>query len=213
MEVEVKYALPSEETLESIWNDSALEEISDMASSERLPFLAVYYDTKNMALRNARYTLRARSEGNTAFATVKWGGSSEGALHKREEINVTIDPDTVSQAPDIQIFKGSSAYRELRSLTRGRKLQPILTMDFTRSRRRLTYMDNIIELALDTGSIATDNGTVPILEMELEHYAGPDEDSVRELGGMIAEKYGLTEDSRSKYARGLMLLYKNRDYE
>ena len=213
MEVEVKYALPSEETLESIWNDSILEEISDMMSSERLPFLAVYYDTKNMALRNARYTLRARSEGDTAFATVKWGGASEGALHRREEINVAIDVEKVGQAPDIQIFKGSSAYRELRQLTRGRKLQPILTMDFTRSRRRLNYMGNIIELALDKGKIITENGTAPILEMELEHYAGPDEDSVRELGRRIAEKYGLTEESRSKYSRGLMLLSVNKDNE
>ena len=211
MEVEIKYALPSEETLENIWNDSAIEEISDMMSSERLPFLAVYYDTGKLSLRKAHYTLRARSEGNTAFATVKWGGGSQGGMHRREEINVAIDPEKVNEAPDVQIFKGSSAYKELRRLTRNSRLKPILTMDFTRSRRRLEYKGNIIELALDTGSIITDAGTCPILEMELEHYAGPDEDSVKELGQKIAEKYGLTEESRSKYSRGLKLLTENKE--
>ncbi len=213
MEVEVKYALPSEEMLENIWNDSSLAEISDMVSSERLPFLAVYYDTDDMALRQACYTLRSRSEGNTAFTTVKWGGESKGALHKREEINIATDPEKVGQAPDIEMFKGSSAYKDLKRLTKGRKLQPILTMDFTRSRRRLNYEGNIIELALDTGKIITDKGNAPILEMELEHYAGPDEDSVRELGGKIAEKYGLLPEPRSKYSRGLKLLTQNMENE
>ena len=206
MEVEVKYALPSEDVLESIWNDSELEQISDMMSSERLPFLAVYYDTKNMALRHAHYTLRARSEGNTAFATVKWGGATQGALHKREEINVAIDAEKVKEAPNVQLFNGSVAYEELKKLTENAVLQPILTMEFTRSRRRLTYKDNIIELALDIGKIVTDNGSAPILEMELEHYAGPNEDSVNELGQRLAEKYGLTEESRSKFSRGMQLL-------
>ena len=209
MEVEVKYALPSEDVLESIWNDSELEQISDMKSSERLPFLAVYYDTKNMALRRAHYTLRARSEGNTAFATVKWGGATQGALHKREEINVAIDAEKVEEAPDVRLFNGSVAYEELKRLTENAALQPILTMEFTRSRRRLTYKDNIIELALDIGKIVTDNGSAPILEMELEHYAGPDEDSVNELGQKLAEKYGLTEESRSKFSRGMNLLTEN----
>ena len=162
-----------------------------------------------MSLRKAHYTLRARSEGGTAIATVKWGGGTKGALHKREEINVAIDPEKVGEAPDIQIFKGSSAYKELKRLTKNSVLKPILTMEFTRSRRRIEYEGNIIELALDTGKIITDAGTCPILEMELEHYAGPNEDSVKELGQKIAEKYGLVPESRSKYSRGLKLITDN----
>ena len=206
MEVEVKYAVPSPQVIESIWNDRAIINMSDPSSAEKVHLYAVYYDTQDGDLRKKHYTVRARSEGPVAFATVKWGGSSSGAMHKREEINVPIDPDCIKQAPDTELFAGSDAYKDLKELTKDKPLLPVLIMDFTRSRMRLTYEGNIIELALDLGNIETASGSTPICEMELEHYAGPDDYSVKKLGDRIAEKYSLRPEPRSKYSRGLELI-------
>ena len=206
MEVEVKYAVPSSEVIDRIWNDRTIINISDPATLEKVPLFAVYYDTEDKSLRKRHYTIRARSEGPAAFATVKWGGSSSGAMHKREEINIPIDPQKIIEAPSVDLFAGSAAYKDLKELTDGKPLVPVLVMRFTRSRMRLTFEGNIIELALDLGNIETANGSTPICEMELEHFAGPNENSVKKLGDHIAEKYSLRPEPRSKYSRGLALL-------
>ena len=206
MEVEVKYALPSPQILESIWKDPFVSELSDEETAEVLPFAAFYYDTPDGALRNRHFTLRARSEGSSAFATVKWDGTHDGPLSRRQEINVPVDAAHIKEAPSVEIFKGSDAYEALKELTADRELVPVVSMHFTRCRKRLTYEGNLIELALDEGRIETANGYAPILEMELEHYAGPDEESVRKLGAVIAQRWKLEPELRSKYSKGLAMI-------
>ena len=212
MEIEVKYALPAEETADAIWKDSDLLVISDTASSEILPFLAVYYDTEDRALRKAKLTVRLRSEGSKVFATAKWGGSSKKGLHKREEINIplpksaeSLRQEPRSMPPDASTFAGTEIEAQLRSLTEGKTLVPLVVMEFTRSRRKLAYEENTIELALDRGIIKGSAGCLPILEMELEHLQGPDPGCVKKLGDELAAKYGLFPENRSKYSRGLTL--------
>ena len=209
MEVEVKYALPSSQILKSIWTDPQIAELSDETTAESLPFAAYYYDTPAGDLRSRRFTLRARSEGSSAFATVKWDGSHDGPLSRRQEINVPVDAEHVSEAPSVELFKGSDAYEPMKELIGDQELIPAVKMFFTRSRKRLTYEGNLIELALDEGRIDTEYGSVPILEMELEHYAGPDEESVQKLGEIIARRWELEPELRSKYSRGIALIRAN----
>ena len=63
----------------------------------------------------------------------------------------------------------------------------------------------LVELAIDTGKIITDAGDAPIMELELELFAG-DRDSIRRLGDRMCERYGLSPLDSSKFARGLALL-------
>lgn len=206
MEIEAKYLLPSKETLESIWSDPEIIAMSEPSSAEKVPLFAVYYDTPERMLRSRRLTLRVRSEGERAFATIKWGGSSEEGLHIREEVNIPVAKISVCCPPDVSLFSATEKGEELRELTERSSLVPMLSMEFTRSRVRLRYQGNVIELALDCGSIRAEKGTAPILELELEHYAGPDSSSVTRLGKMLSERYGLKPENTSKYARGLALL-------
>jgi len=206
MEVEVKYSVPSADILESIWGDKYLLDISDNSSSERLPFFAVYYDAPGLLLRHRGISLRVRSEGDGAFATIKWGGSSKNGLHVREEVNIPVSADSVCCPPDPALFAQTEKGEELKEITMGSSLEPVLTMKFTRSRRRLSYEGNIIELALDKGEMINAKGTVPIQEMELEHFAGPDRGSVKKLGDELAERFGLSPENRSKFSRGLELV-------
>ena len=205
MEIEVKYAVPSDETVSDILTDSFWEEYAK-DEFETVPLRAVYYDTEDRALRKLKITLRVRSEGPTAFATVKWDGSTVGALHAREEVNIPVEIEKASEIPDTSLFEETPIGNVIKEAAELSPLVPILTMQFNRSRRRLVYDRNVIELAMDRGDIVTPCGTAPILELELEHYAGPDPLAVLELGEIVAERYGLTLEPRSKYSRGLALL-------
>ena len=64
---------------------------------------------------------------------------------------------------------------------------------------------SICEVAIDEGEIVTDFGNLPICELEIELFSGEQED-VRKIGEALAEKYQLTAENMSKYARGWKLL-------
>jgi inorganic triphosphatase YgiF len=208
MELEMKYAIPDKETADAIWADEQLDRLTDSAEAEAVVMKAVYFDTEDGALRANNITLRVRAEGESAFATLKWGGHAEGGLHERQEINVPVSGEEDFINPPIGIFRESDEGRALSELIGDKPLINLLETRFLRRRKRLAYSDSIMEMAVDTGSIVTDNGVLPILELELELFAG-EEKSIAELGGKIAEKYGLSPEDRSKFARGLALLGKD----
>ena len=211
MEIEVKYELPNEAELEKILEDEDIIRCSEGEEAETVPMRAIYYDTADGDLRKQDITLRVRSEGATAFVTAKWGGSVRGAVHRREEINIPVAIEHASDAPDAALFEQTPIGTALKSITDASPLQPMVIMQFDRTRKRLTFEGNIIELALDRGKIITPRGCCPILEMELEHYAGPDPLAVLELGEVVSERHGLLLQPRSKYSRGLSLLGLSRD--
>ncbi len=89
-------------------------------------------------------------------------------------------------------------------------LHSLLETRFLRSRMRVDTGKSICEVAIDEGEIVTDFGTLPICELEIELFSGEQED-VRRIGETLVEKYPLTEENISKYAKGLTLL-ENADY-
>ena len=206
MEIEVKYSVPSRETVTEILTDSFWDEFAKDEEVETVPLRAIYYDTKDRSLSKLGITLRVRSEGPTAFCTAKWGGTVNGAVHAREEVNIPVPIEKASDIPETSMLSATPIASILKEAAEKSPLVPLLEMKFDRSRRRLMYDRNVIELAVDRGEIITPRGTAPILELELEHYAGPDPLAVLELGEIVAEKYGLTLEPRSKYSRGLQLL-------
>ena len=78
-------------------------------------------------------------------------------------------------------------------------------MRYLRRKARLNYKDSLVELAIDCGDIITDNGNVPILELELELLVGNTTD-LKALGDEFIKQFELTPEDRSKFARGLAKL-------
>ncbi|MBR3034150.1 MAG: hypothetical protein IKI53_02180, partial [Firmicutes bacterium] len=140
----------------------------------------------------------------TAFATLKWNGSVSNGFHEREEINVPARMEHFIDSPK-ELFKESEDGKVLLDLIGDEPLVNLLEMRYLRSRCRLSYGASIMELAIDTGSIITDKGEVPIMELEIELYAGDPKD-IRDFGDRLQEKYGLAPEDRSKLVRGLTLL-------
>ena len=206
MEIEIKYQIPDTEILENIWNDEDLMRLTVPDSTEIVPMRSLYYDTPDRALNKAGITLRVRSEGNEAFCTVKWNGKLVNGVHERQEDNIPVDISLASDAPDDSVFGQSAKGREISDLKDGSAFLPLVTMEFTRKRKRLDYCGSIMELALDRGKIMAEDKSCDILEMEIEHLEGEDPLTVLELGEVIADRYGLYLQPRSKYARGLALI-------
>jgi triphosphatase len=204
MEQEMKYSIPNKELSDIIWNNSIIEKYGDDSTRESLVMKAVYFDTEDMVLSKNNMTVRVRVEGERKFATLKWGGCSTNGFHERNEINVPVSDESFIN-PSVDMFKGSEDGEVLMQLAKDKPLINLLETRFLRRRIRLKYQQSLIELAIDYGSIITDAGEEPILELELELYAG-NIDDLKKLGEEFAREYGLTPENRTKFSRGVSLL-------
>lgn len=208
MEIEMKYALKDKSLADAIWEDEQLGGIADADSRETLYMKAAYFDTDDYILSQNDIAFRVRMEGSRIIASLKWNGSSEKGLHVREEINVPIDDPACFIQPSAEIFRESETGRNMMDLIGGKLLHSLLEIHFLRRRLRVDQGDSILEVSVDTGEIITDFGNLPICELEIELFSGEQED-VKAIGSMLAEKYELTPLDESKYARGLRMITAN----
>jgi inorganic triphosphatase YgiF len=201
MEIELKYAIDNEEIAAKIWEDEDLKKIEEKGTRETLMMEAIYFDTENMDLSKNDMAYRVRREGERLIASLKWGGGSDGALHKREEVNVPV----MDTKPNPVIFEECNIGDDLIAILGGKELRPVLEMHIERKRFRVDTESTILEISVDQGNIVTPNGTEPVCEVEVEMFSGS-EDVMMKTGTGLAEKYGLVSEKRSKFYRGLMLL-------
>lgn len=205
MEIEMKYGIEDKEIARRIWEDDYLLSMEEKDSREKVYMKASYFDSDDYILSRNDIAFRVRMEGSRIVASLKWNGASEKGLHTREEINVPVNDEACFIMPDPDIFKESDIGRDMIALVAGKPLHSMLETRFLRSRLRIDTGKSICEVAIDEGEIVTDYGNLPICELEIELFSG-DQEEVRQIGNTLAQKYGLTEEDRSKYARGLKML-------
>lgn len=207
MESELKYRIKDREMADALWDDECLLAIADPSSREKLVMKAVYFDTEDHVLSGNNMAFRVRLEGESIFATLKWGGHSSNGFHEREEINVPVTGEQYFIEPPTDLFAESEDGKALVGMIGSKPLVNMLETRYLRRRMRVDLNDCLMEIAIDTGSIVTDMGEEPILELEIELFAG-DVKVMKDLGKKLADKYGLTAENQSKLGRGLRLLGK-----
>ena len=205
MEIELKYLLRDRQQADEILNDELVKSVEDDGSFETIDMHAVYYDTPDHRLTDAGIAVRVRKEGEYYVATLKDKGNSIEGMHKRKEINVRLSDSEMISDPDVTIFRESDAYEQLLSIAGTGKLVPVLEMIFERRQVRVDTGGAISELSFDDGEIKAGGRKLPIMEMEAELYSGSEEE-LKEYGRKISEKFGLSYEDRSKFARGYDLL-------
>jgi len=205
MEIELKYNIPDVETAERIWKNELFADVEETDSRETLNVDARYFDTDGLDLAGNEVAYRIRREGDHLVATIKWKGHSEDGLHVREEINVPVESDT----PDLDVFHESSVGCEVCKFTEGKELKCIFQTACTRRRFRIDTGTGLFEVSIDTGELVADSGIQPIQEAEIELFTGETEELL-EIGRRFQEEYGLTEESKSKYYRGLLMIEESR---
>lgn len=205
MELELKYRLKDRSVADALWNDEALLSVADITSREHVLMKAVYFDTPDGILSQNDIAFRVRMEGEHFFAAIKWGGRSRDGYHERREVTIPVNDERHFIAPSAQIFSESEDGRSLLKLIEDRQLVNLLETRYLRRRMRIDVAGSLMEIAIDTGHIVTDAGRQPILEFEIELFAG-DVDVMLALGKDLEGRYELQPEDQSKLAQGLAMI-------
>lgn len=205
MEIELKYSLENEKIAEHIRNDEELAKYEIEDSETNLDLFAIYFDTEDMSLSRNFIAYRIRREGNRNIATLKWNGMQEGALHKREELNINLGSGDFPKTPDISVFKQSEIGQRVMKIIGDKEIVPLMEIDVQRKSWRLEDDNVIVEVCIDKGKVKTIKGEENICEIEIEMLTGAP-DILLKLGQRLSEKYELKPEKRSKFERGLALL-------
>lgn len=161
-----------------------------------------YYDTEDAELYGRRIALRIRRADDSYTQTVKSSGQSIAGVHQRQEYDAPVD----SLKINANAFPDSDWGNWLSGKARTGALLPVFTTHFSRRSRVLTHHSGtVIELALDSGQISTDDDQQMFNEVELELKAG-DSQALFDLATYLVQHYPLVPDNRSKAERGYRLL-------
>ncbi len=172
-----------------------------MTASRTKKLRNVYFDTEDLALRKQRMALRVRHVGSHRIQTLKApDGAPSGAAHRYLEWETMIEGDR----PELERI-GDERLRQSLPVDGSEELKEAFVSDITRSTTPLELDDARIELAVDTGEIATANGREDVCEAELELKSGRPA-RLYELALRLHDRVPFTVEYRSKAARGYDLL-------
>lgn len=196
-EVELKLQVIEADQWPEILQWDVFRDANIPGSAKRECLEARYYDTVDGKLRQAGLAYRIRRENEKWVATIKGGGSSEGGLHSRLELNELV----AGPEPDLNVFSGHDLVQQALIPD---PLYALLITRFTRDVLVIDSHGSIIEVAADCGEIIAGDKQAPILEIELELKSG-NAAALLLAGAKLAERFALVLEPRSKFARGLML--------
>lgn len=154
-----------------------------------------YYDTASGALSSRHFTLRRRMENGRSVCTVKAPAQGNG----RGEWEV--EADRIEDAIPALCKLGGP--EELKTLVQ-EGLTPVCGARFQRIAKTLKLENCTVELALDSGVLSGGGREVSLCEAEVELKEGSPKDA-DVFARILAAKYGLVPESRSKFRRALAL--------
>ncbi|WP_417771643.1 CHAD domain-containing protein [Stappia sp.] len=166
------------------------------------PLASIYFDTPDLALKRAKWSLRVRRIGNDWIQTVKAGTGVVAGLSRPREYEVEV----AAPVPDLTRIADETVREGLWKLIDGAPLDQVFETRMTRTTRVFSAGENTeIELALDAGEIHAGASAHPLFEAEFELMAGPVEalfDLASALPGLDRARLS----PMSKAGRGYALL-------
>ncbi|MEK8088602.1 CYTH and CHAD domain-containing protein [Thermithiobacillus plumbiphilus] len=201
METELKLTVANARAWSGVLNAPLLQEYAGGQPPRRVDMEAIYFDTPDHRLQQARIGYRVRREDAQLIATVKADSATLGGLHQRPEWNAVVS----SIEPDISVFADTEIHAALIEAIGDQMLVPVVSTRFERHLLDLKLPDGSeVEFAADRGEIRAGTLEAPILELELELKAGQTL-GVLQLAARLAEDFPLLLEERSKLHRGLIL--------
>jgi len=201
VEVEVKFALPDLETLNKL---KTLDTLGDytLLPGKVIQMKDRYLDTADKRLFSAGFALRQRSVGGQTAMQLKGRGGVEGAVHRREEISLTLPAENAAEA-----WRSSPLYARVQHLGANAALQTLCSLEQTRFTRPLLQADRLVaELSLDTVTVIAGNLRDAYNELEIELRADGTEADLAALTSLLQQEWRLKAVSNSKLERALALL-------
>lgn len=145
----------------------ALEWLSsrpEVRLGESRPLMNRYFDTPDAGLNRAKAALRVRKAGDDYIQTLKTRGDFVDGAHRREEWEWSVPGPglELSLLQDTPLNAGLDLSR----------LQPVFETTFQRQVLWLEDGRSLIEIAVDSGTVAGNNGRRPLHEVEFELKRG-----------------------------------------
>ena len=174
------------------------------AQPVRRRMTSLYFDTPERALAQREMALRLRREGRRWVQTLKSGKSGTGGLHARDEWEhvrpgPTLDLSVLGETPLARLDGAAEI---------GRRLGPVFEVRVMRTAWKLAPEPGCrLEVALDTGEVASGKRVSPICEVEIECLEG-DPGRAFDLARRLMEEVALHPSAVTKAERGYRL-YRN----
>jgi CHAD domain-containing protein len=201
VEVEAKFALPDIETFQRLQSADCLAGFT-LAAGQVKQVRDTYLDTAERLILAAGYACRRREQDEGILMTLKGLGGAEGAVHRREELEVSLPDDRPpAEWPD------SPARERVRQLIGEAPLAPLFELRQTRIVRPLSQDGRLVaELSLDEVHLAADDREQTYFELEVELAAQGSEDDLAAIVTCLRDEWGLEGEPRSKFERALAFL-------
>ncbi|HLX22376.1 MAG TPA: CHAD domain-containing protein [Usitatibacter sp.] len=167
----------------------------------RTTMRSLYFDTPDRSLAKREMALRLRREGRRWVQTLKAGHSGTGGLHDRDEWEhvrpgPTLDLSLLEETP-LARLAGPKDLQE--------RLGPVFEVRVTRTTWRVApEPGSRLEVAFDSGEVASGEKTAPICEVEIECLEG-DPARAFDLAAKLMQEVELHPSAISKAQRGYRL--------
>ncbi len=203
IEQEIKLTATDQSSLDALLDNPLLQQHRHHSCEQAIAqsFAATYYDTENWALRDLRWSLRTRYEGERHISTLKRNSSIEQGFSSCEEIEQAVEAG-FSQVACVPAGEISDALHSV--LTASTPLLPRVKVNMQRSKRILLIGDTLVELVTDAGQISANGQSTQLFEVELERLQGDLKSTACEaFTRQLIEQHSLQPSLKSKHQLGL----------
>ena len=200
MEVEAKFLVPNEETLERLAATTTLAGC-DVAPGEARRDVDTFLDTSERRLLAAGFYFRRReTTGGVRFTLKQLVAPTDGVL-RREELEALVAADVpVAEWPHGPLRE------RVEALAGGEPLEPFLTLGQVRVARVVSRDGReVAELSVDRVTATAPDGERGWLEVEVEARGEGTDDDVAALAAELRDAWGLVPEGRAKFSRALEL--------
>ena len=202
MEIEAKFVVSTEEMFNRLQSASDLAGFSLSAGQARR-LHDTYLDTPDRSILAAGYACRRRErDDETTMFTLKGLERTEGAIHRREELEV-LSPQGL---PPSQ-WPASPVRDRVLELIGDAPLVPVFDLRQTRVVRPLRDGERLVaELSLDDVHLAVGDNRQSYFELEVELAPDGAEEELVSIASCLQKDWGLQAESRSKFERALVFV-------
>ena len=200
MEIEAKFAVPDEATWVKL---QTVKKIAGYALSpgKTKQVHDTFMDTPDRAILASGHVCRRREVDGQILMTLKSGQTVEGAVHRREELEVTLERELpIGQWPPSEIRD------RLLGIVGDVVLVPLFDQRQTRIIRWVSHADRVVaEMSVDKVELSINGREQGYFEVEFELKVAGTEDDLAAIAASLQNEWKLQPEPRSKFARALAL--------
>ncbi len=215
MEIEAKWRVGDADTLQRL---RSLERLAcfDVGLCRAHEVHDTYLDSPDRRMLAAGFACRRRQQGDALCITLKGLGGSDGAVHRRAELEMPLLPGTPDETAqcasrhlcgEAALWPAGPVREQVLECVADAPLVPLLKLDQTRTERAVTRNGlPVAVLSLDHVRAAAGERQQEYWELEIELLPAGSEDDLAAMVAALRQDGGLTPEPRSKFERGLALV-------